>query len=106
MAIRGAEAKQKVMSQILETFSGSFLYEKEIRIPILENGETVQVKCVLTAAKTNVAPDGDAAVPGVAAPAGEWNFDSPMATTPTPAKPQVSEEEAKNIENLLKKFGF
>lgn len=51
---RGSIAKEEITKKILETFEGSFLNEKEIRIPIVENGETIQIKVALTAAKVNV----------------------------------------------------
>ena len=60
---RGAEAKAIITKKILETFEGSFPYDKEIRVPIVENGETIQVKITLTAAKVNVENGGDNAVP-------------------------------------------
>ena len=56
---RGAESKELITQKILETFEGSFKYDKEIRIPMLENGEIVQVKVTLTAAKVNVESGGD-----------------------------------------------
>lgn len=60
---RGTESKEIITQKILETFENSFKYDKEIRIPIVENGELIQVKCVLTCAKVNVENGGDTAVP-------------------------------------------
>lgn len=61
---RGTEAKKKITEKILNIFPESFIYNgKEIRIPMLEGTETVQVKCVLTCAKVNVENGGDTAVP-------------------------------------------
>ncbi|MCD8210669.1 MAG: hypothetical protein LUC37_03870 [Prevotella sp.] len=51
---KGANAKQQITEKILKTFPNAFQYEKEIRIPMEENGEEIQIKCVLTCAKTNV----------------------------------------------------
>ena len=49
---RGAEAKQEVFAKILDTFAGSFMQDDKIcRIPCQENGETVEIKVTLTAAK-------------------------------------------------------
>ena len=61
---RGSLAKSEITEKILATFENSFLYDKEIRIPIMENGELVQIKCVLTCAKVNVENGGDTVVPG------------------------------------------
>ena len=53
---KGQAAKQEVMATILSTFTDSFMYNggKEIRINTSENGEPVQIKVTLTAAKTSV----------------------------------------------------
>ena len=63
MAARGSESKSIITKKILETFQDSFLYDKEIRIPIKEGSEIIQIKCTLTAAKTNVEAGGDTATP-------------------------------------------
>ena len=63
MASRGAEEKQIVIDKIKEVFPEAFEYDKTIRIPIGD----IQIKVALTAAKDNVEPGGDTAVPGVKA---------------------------------------
>ena len=68
MAARGAVAKEQITQKILEMFDGAFKYEKEIRIPVEENGETIQIKVTLTAAKNNVESGGDTALPGETKP--------------------------------------
>ena len=60
---RGQEEKLIVINKIKEVFPEAFEYDKTIRIPIGD----VQVKVTLTAAKDNVEPGGDTAVPGVKA---------------------------------------
>ena len=100
MAIKGAEAKLEITNKILELFPGSFKYDKEIRIPVIENGEEVQIKISLTAAKVNVERDG-----------GVLDFTKKTETTAqtTPASPQSFEptEEEKNIVNdLISKLGL
>lgn len=60
---RGTESKEIITRKILETFENSFKYDKEIRIPIVENGELIQIKVTLTAAKVNVESGGDTVVP-------------------------------------------
>lgn len=59
MAAIGSEEKEIVKQKILEVFSNSFVYDKEIRIPL--NGR--QIKVTLTCAKVNVESGGDTAVP-------------------------------------------
>ena len=100
MAIKGAEAKLEITNKILELFPGSFKYDKEIRIPVIENGEEVQIKISLTAAKVNVERDG-----------GVLDFTKKTETTAqtTSAAPQSFEptEEEKNIVNdLISKLGL
>ena len=60
---RGQEEKLIVINKIKEVFPEAFEYDKTIRIPIGD----VQIKVALTAAKDNVEPGGDVAVPGVKA---------------------------------------
>ncbi len=93
MAARGSEAKANITKKILETFEGSFLYNngKELRIPVEENGEIVQIKITLTAAKVNVSNGEDTVIPGV-------------AVAPAPAVVQSSElteQEKKETIDLL-----
>ena len=100
MAIKGAEAKLEITNKILELFPGSFKYDKEIRIPVIENGEEVQIKISLTAAKVNVERDGEV-----------LDFTKKTETTAqtTSAAPQSFEptEEEKNIVNdLISKLGL
>lgn len=51
---KGTIAKEAITKKLLEVFEGSFINEKEIRIPFVENGETVQIKVALTCAKVNI----------------------------------------------------
>ena len=60
---RGQEEKLIVINKIKEVFPEAFEYDKVIRIPIGD----VQIKVALTAAKDNVEPGGDVAVPGAKA---------------------------------------
>ena len=100
---RGAESKLKVQKQILEAFPGSFLYNdgKEIRIPMSEGGEVVQIKVALTCAKENVEIGADAAIPG--------DFPAPKMTAPTPERTEpvaVSDAEKQKVADLLKQLGL
>lgn len=84
---KGSQAKAEITQKILECFENSFTYDKEIRIPIMENGELVQIKCTLTCAKVNVENGGDTAVPG-SAPA-------------ISSAPELTEQEKKDTADLL-----
>lgn len=99
MAIRGAIAKQEVIDKILETFPNAFVHDKTIRIPTMEDGQEIQVKLTLTAAKDLVTPNTDKAIPA-AAPAPKQPVSTVSADTiqPTP-------EEKANVERFLKSIG-
>ena len=107
---RGAVSKETVANTILATFPGAFKYEKEIRIPIMEDGEIVQIKVTLTAAKTNVEAGGDTAIPGsFKTPMGASAFpvsDTSNTTTKQPETIQPTAEEKQNIASLLSMLGL
>lgn len=98
MAIRGAESKSAITQKILDTFDGAFLYDKEIRIPMNENGEIVQIKCVLTCAKVNVGTDNNAT-----------NISTIENSSDTEVKTQtieLTEKEKNNVNTLIEKLGL
>lgn len=102
---RGSLAKEIVFKKILETFEGSFMYNggKECRIPIDENGVPIQIKVTLTAAKDNVTADGEVSV----RPAAVASEPAPSSSFPAPhKKTEISEEEKKNVEDLLSALGL
>lgn len=105
MAARGSVAKEQITNQILAAFPGSFKYDKEIRVPVEENGEIVQIKLTLTAAKVNVEAGGDSILPG----------SIPVASVKPAVKPapveqktfvQPTAEEKHNVESLLSLLGL
>lgn len=105
MAAKGALAKEDVMNKILEVFPGSFKYEKELRIPMMENGEMLQIKVTLTAAKNMVENGADVAMPG--------DMSGSFAPTPAPAQLKQdaatmypTEEEKQNIKTLAAMLGL
>jgi len=100
---RGAETKSIISKKILETFSGAFLYNdgKEIRIPMKENGEDIQIKVTLTAAKENVNCGDDNLLPG------ENNIeDTNVNINNENISTEPSQEELNNVNNLLKALGL
>jgi hypothetical protein len=92
--VKGAIAKQEVLTKLKEIFPDAFEYGKEFRIPMMEDGQRVEIKIALTCAKTNVGGDGDS-VESV----GEVPASAPASTEPT-------EEEKQNIADLMSKLGF
>ena len=98
MAARGSIVKEQVAQKILETFPGAFAYEKEIRIPMTENGELIQIKVTLTAAKTNVESTCDEVAVTVAS--------TPVEAKPVVAKTEPSADEKKAVADLMAKLGL
>lgn len=101
---RGQIAKAEIQKKILNNFEGAFLYNdgKEIRIPIEENGELIQIKVVLTAAKENVEQGADNALPGAAAEKIEFEETKKVSTKTV----EATEEEKNNVNELLKALGL
>ena len=104
MAVKGSILKKNITEKILEVFGdNAFLYNdgKEIRICGTENGEALQVKCVLTCAKVNVESGSDTALPG--------DFPAPANTPVTPERTTPVEptaQEKQNVANLLARLGL
>ena len=95
---RGQNSKQDATQKILQLFPGSFVYEKEIRLPYTEEGEAIQLKCVLTCAKTNVGENEDIVIPG--------ETKETINTTQENIKVEPTQEEKDNVKNLLESFGL
>lgn len=93
---RGQKAKEEISQKILETFSGSFKYDKEIRVPIQEDGELIQIKITLTAAKTNVNAGSDIVTPNI-------NNIQPGAV---PVFEEITEQEKIEVQNLMEKLNL
>jgi hypothetical protein len=87
---RGSQAKTEITEKILKMFDGAFVSGKEIRVPVDENGDLVQIKITLTAAKVNVDPPAEGAIPNAASEQA-----SPQE------KVEVTEEEKNNIQKLM-----
>ena len=103
MASRGAEEKQIVIDKIKEVFPEAFEYDKTIRIPIGD----IQIKVALIAAKDNVEPGGDTAVPGVKATkvVAIANGAEPVFEDVSAAV-EPSAEELNAVSNLMESLGL
>ena len=97
---RGQIVKEEIKNKILETFKDAFIASdnKTIRIPMKEDGELIEIKVTLTAAKdiegAAAAGSGISGFPGI----NEASVES------APLEP--SAEEKKNVEDLLSKLGL
>lgn len=104
---RGTESKNQIFKKLREVYPDAFFEEegKILRIPMLENGDRIEVKVQLTAAKTNLQNE----LPSAFADPGSSvvNLAKEM-NEPTPAKKvtEVSEEEKANVNKLLASLGL
>ena len=99
---RGQEEKLIVINKIKEVFPEAFEYDKTIRIPIGD----VQIKVALTAAKDNVEPGGDAAVPGIKATKVAIADGAEPVFKDVSATVEPSAEELNAVSNLMESLGL
>lgn len=107
---RGNEAKEKLLNKIIENLGEFYLgtYDKKHYFTMSENGEQVQIAISMTCPKTpvefaNKNTDVDSN--------GNWDFsDSKPKATPVAvnnaAPAEITEQETKNIEELMAKLGL
>lgn len=89
---RGAIAKEEITKKIFEVFPNAFIAGKDIRIPMNENGETVEIKIALTCAK-DIIGGGDQVQSNITTPAS------------APVEPPT-EAEVKEVRNLIEELGL
>ena len=99
---RGQEEKLIVINKIKEVFPEAFEYDKTIRIPIGD----IQIKVTLTAAKDNVEPGGDVAVPGVKATKVTIAEGAEPIFEEASAIVEPSAEELNTVSNLMESLGL
>lgn len=99
---KGAESKTTIFKKLQEVYPNSF-WESEnkiLRIPMTENGNRVEIKVTLTAAKNNLGGEGI-----------ESAFEAPPSAIPKPENsPQPTleptQEEKDNINRLIASLGL
>lgn len=96
---KGTKVKAEVYKKILEVFPGSFMYnsDKELRIPMVEDGEPIQLKLTLTVSKTPVENNN-------AAGQSDDSFPAPVSSVAAP--PQVSNEEKQALQAMMERLGL
>ena len=99
---KGQITKDIITEKILETFKGSFKYDKEIRIPYIENGEEIQIKCILTCAKTNVDAGGENAIPGET----QTILSEDKTQVTNKETIEITQEEKNNVSKMLAALGL
>ena len=91
MAARGAEVKEKLNQVLTKLFPESFMDGKTLRIPMKENGEIVEIKVTLTAAKDVLG--------GASADTFTLNSFTPVCDMPT-------DEEIEEVKKYLSSMGM
>ena len=94
---KGAESKAKLIEKLKEIYPDAFEYGKEFRIPMMEDGQRVEIKVALTCAKTNVGGN-DASV--------ESGVQTLDFSNETPTNIEPSAEEKQNIAELMSRLGL
>lgn len=99
---KGSLSKDIIFKKLIEVFPGSFMQDDKIcRIPMTEDGQIVEIKVTLTAAKDIL---GTAA----AVPAKEefdWS-DEKLDPVSSVAKNDLSEQEKANIKKMMEALGL
>lgn len=103
MAVKGAAAKQEAYATMLSIFEDSFMYNdgKELRVNTIEAGEPVQLKIVITCAKSAVAAGEDSATPGSAFPTPLRKAEEGQVTPATREPITATAEEQQAVANLM-----
>lgn len=105
MGAKGSILKKEIAAKILETFPDSFLYNdgKEIRINGMEEGQCVQIKVSLTAAKVAVENENS----GISSGSDDEPVKISNAAAASEKIPQEpSDEEKERLAMLLNKLGL
>lgn len=98
---KGAESKSFIFNKLQEVFAGAFMQDsKTLRIPLTENGEPIEIKVTLTAAKDILG--------GGSAEAGTEISQVDMGDSAGISSFEVepTEEEKANVANLLSQLGL
>ena len=93
MAARGSLSKDNITKALLQIFAGAFVDAdgKTIRIPTTCEGETIEIKVALTAAKDIVG--GNAGVEA-------------SSKQPSPQNIEMTEEEIQQVRSLIEELGL
>ena len=103
---KGNIAKDLVEKKIQAAFGADYVgtFDKKIYVTAMENGEKVQIAISLTCPKVPVMVDNTVQI-------GDYNFEDPTpsittsaTSTFTPA--QITDEERKNIADLMARLGL
>lgn len=92
MAIRGTQAKAEILAKLQEIYPDAFIVDKVLRIPMVEDGQTVEIKITLTAAKNILG--------------GAKKIEAKTIDTSSPMSTEPTEEEKIKVAEALKSLGM
>ena len=99
---KGSIAKEAIFKKMLEVFPNSFMADaKTLRIPWEENGETIEIKVALTAAKDILGSSVDMNWED-----GGGTEKAPAAAPKVPVSSEPTPEEKANVEKLMASLGL
>lgn len=102
---KGNIAKNEVIKRIAEAFGEDYIgeFDKKIYVNAEENGEKIQIAITLTCPKTPVAIARTAVDES-----GDWDFEDskPLVYSQSSGSTEITEEERKNIADLMLKLGL
>lgn len=103
---KGNIAKQNVAKKIAEVFGSDFVgeFDKKLYLWSEENGEKVQIAISMTCPKNPI--ESGNPINYQAEPGNRLNFEDMSAGVVPKQHLEISEEEKKNIADLIKKLGL
>lgn len=103
---KGTESKSLIFNKLMEVYPDSFWEDenKILRIPMTENGDIVEIKVTLTAAK-NLLNEGRNPASAFTPPGSE-EVSGYMTPPVSSENIEVSQEEKENVANLLASLGL
>ena len=108
MAAKGTESKNLIFAELRRVYPDAFWEDegKILRIPMDENGNIIEIKVALTAAKSNLGTgELKSAFGPAAAPPSTKNVE-PSAFNQTSSLYEVTEEEKQNVADLVAALGL
>ena len=105
---KGAASKERIFAKLLEVFPGSFMQDDKIlRIVEQENGETVEIKVTLTAAKDilGAGASSNRAVGSKAVEEFDWS-DEGKSSVEAAAAADLNDTEKENIRKMMEALGL
>lgn len=105
---RGAVSKDILTKKILQIYPEAFMDGKIIRVPFNENGETIEIKVSLTAAKDVIGGGSSTVAPTASAPTYDPNvpWDEVMNPPENNSDWKMTPEEEAATADIMAKLGL